>query len=146
MVQLTEHDIFRRLEQLERAVNVPTVPGEAAEWLESVAIAGKEVERATSEYYRVVHPELFRRMIELDPEQHPRVQTLEQEDGEIHASMLAVVEFAEKLRNGRRRVEVYLVDDQHIGVIPTTLSDDEVPIVAERLGQEIHSFLAPREQ
>jgi hypothetical protein len=44
-------------------------------------------------------------MNELDPEQHPRVQALEQEDGEICASLRDVLDFSNSLRKAGDAVE-----------------------------------------
>jgi hypothetical protein len=94
---LTEAYLFERLEALERAVNVPIVSGEVGNWLSSVLSAARDVEETTCGYYSSVHPDLFRQIVENDPGQNSRVQTLEQEDEEICNGLHEVVEFARKL-------------------------------------------------
>jgi len=123
---VTEKDVFERLERLERAVYVPMVPGEVAQWLEAVATAANEVEETACEYFRTVHPGIFRQIAEQDPEQNPRVQILEQEDEEICTCLRAFVEFAEKLHGAGAQVEL---DERLIAGATKELSDRAVAMV-----------------
>jgi hypothetical protein len=124
--QLTEKDVFERLEQLERSVYVPTVSGEVPQWLETVAEGIRRVEQTACEYFHVVHTDLFRQMAELDPEQNARVQSLDQEDDNICADLHALVELAEKLQGAGDYVEP---DERLIATATKELSDRTVAIV-----------------
>jgi hypothetical protein len=126
VAHVTEKEVFQRLEQLERTVYVPIVPGEAAQWLETVVKAVKRVEETACEYFRTVHPELFGQIAEHDPEQMARVQSLEQEDEEIGACLHDVAELAEKQRSAANQVEP---DERLIAGATEDLSDRAVALV-----------------
>jgi hypothetical protein len=124
--QLTEKDVFERLEQLERTVYVPIVSGEVAQWLDAVAKGIRRVEETTCEYFRVVHTDMFQQMAELDPEQNARVQALDQEDDKICADLHALVELAEKLQGAGDSVGP---DERLIATATKELSDRTVAMV-----------------
>jgi hypothetical protein len=124
--RITEKDVFERLAELERAVYVPVVSGEVTQWLDAVAKAIKQVEATACDYFRVVHPELYEQIAEQDPEQNSRVQTLEQEDDEICASLQALVDFAEKLQGVGNCVES---DERRLANVTKELSDRAVGLV-----------------
>lgn len=124
--QLTEKEVFERLERLERAVYVPIVSGEAAQWLASVTQAIEQVEETACEYFRIVHTDLFEQIAEVDPEQNARVQSLDQEDDEICEHLRALVDFAKKLQNAGDIVEP---DERRIATATKELSDRAVALV-----------------
>lgn len=123
LVQVTEKEVFARLEELERAVYVPIVSGEATQWLDAVAQAVKQVEETVCGFYRTAHPELLRQIAEQDPEQAPRVQALEQEDEDICAAVHAVVELAEKLQATSESIEP---DERRMAGAAQELSDRSI--------------------
>jgi hypothetical protein len=124
--QLTEKDIFRRLEQLERAVNVPLVSGEVDRWLESVTASAQSAEATICEYYREVHPQLFQQIAELDPEQYPRVQKLEEGDEAICTSLRETVDLARKLQSSVSLVEP---DERLLSKATKELTDRVIAVV-----------------
>jgi hypothetical protein len=123
---ITEKDVFERLEQLERAVNVPIVPGEVTRWLGALTREAKLVEETACEYFRVVHTDLFEQISDHDPEQNARVQQLDGEDDEICASLHALVELAEKLHGAGDHVEP---DERQISGATKELSDRAIALV-----------------
>jgi hypothetical protein len=124
--QLTEKQVFRLLEQLERSVYVPLVSGEAARWLESVTAAAQAAQSTICEYYRQVHSQLFKQMAELDPEQFPRFQKLEEEDEAICASLQETVELATKLNTAADLAEL---DERLLSKATKELADRVIAVV-----------------
>jgi hypothetical protein len=123
---ITEKDVFERLEQLERTVYVPIVPGEVTQWLGAVAEAVKRVEDIACEYFRVVHTDLFEQIADRDPEQNARVQDLDGEDDEICAGLRALVDFADKLHGAGDYVEP---DERQIAGATKELSNRAAALV-----------------
>ena len=100
---ITEKDVFERLEQLERAVYVPIVPGEVTQWLDALTREAKRVEETACEYFRVVHTELYRTNLRNRIRSRIRgCSSSDGEDDEICAGLHALVELGRKVARGGR--------------------------------------------
>jgi hypothetical protein len=123
---ITEKELFERLERLERAVYVPMVSGEVAQWLDAVTKGIRELEEATCDYYRVVHTDVFQQMTELDPEQNALMQVLGEEDDNICEDLHSLAVLAEKLQAAGDQVEP---DERLIATATKELSDRTIAII-----------------